>query len=83
MLPEIKRMVKANVCHLYGTHTPKVTTTSAIFQSADGRIGSMVCDGPAYRTRFHVINRVRDWILLHTVLKSVFFVFAISSTLAV
>jgi hypothetical protein len=73
MVPETKRLVKTNVCHLCETHTPKVTTTSAIFQSADGRIGNTVCDRPAYRTRFNIINRVEHWIPSCTVLNTMWF----------
>jgi hypothetical protein len=61
MQAETKRLVKINVCHLYRTHRPKLTPVFAIFQSANGRIGSTVCYGSTYRTRFYVMNRVRHW----------------------
>jgi hypothetical protein len=82
MLAETKQLVKTKVCHLFVTHTPKLTTTFMIFKSANGWKGSTVCDGPAYRTRFHVMNRVRHWTSSHTALekKSALF-FVISSTL--
>jgi hypothetical protein len=68
---------ETNVSHLCGMHTPKLITTFAIFQSADGRIGRTVCDMPAivhgsmHSTVCDRITRRRRFIKLCSLLRRI------------